>query len=72
MQYDNPAGAAMLGVARPLPKDVPLWDETRLLGRTLGAVLRAETGEAGFARVEDTRRTAVRFHRAAVDEAAGV
>ncbi|HEY5367283.1 MAG TPA: phosphoenolpyruvate carboxylase [Casimicrobiaceae bacterium] len=72
MQYDNPAGAAMLGVARPLPKDVPLWDETRLLGRTLGAVLRAETGEAGFARVEDIRRTAVRFHRAAADEAASV
>ncbi len=58
-----------LGDSRPLPKDLPLWEETRLLGRTLGAVLRAETGDAGFERVEDIRRTAVRFHKATGSDA---
>jgi phosphoenolpyruvate carboxylase len=61
-----------LATERPDPKDLPLWDDTRLLGRTLGAVLRAQTGDAGYARVEAIRQTAVRFHRAAPDEAAAV
>jgi phosphoenolpyruvate carboxylase len=54
---------------RPDPKDVPLWEDTRLLGRTLGAVLRARTGDTGYARVEAIRQTAVRFHRASPAEA---
>src|SRR6185437_14746844 len=44
----------------------------RLLGRTLGTVLRAETGDAGFARVEAIRQTAVRFHRASPQQAAAI
>ena len=50
-------------------KDLPLKEDTRLLGRTLGDVLRAQTGEAGFARIEAIRQTAIRFRRASADEA---
>ena len=64
--------ATSLGEAQPRPEDVPLWEETRLLGRTLGSVLRAETGEAGFARVESIRQAAVRFRRASADEAPAI
>jgi phosphoenolpyruvate carboxylase len=60
------------GDARSPDKDLPLWEETRLLGRTLGTVLRAETGDAGFARVEAIRQTAVRFHRASPQQAAAI
>ena len=45
-------------------KDLPLREDTRLLGRLLGDVLRAQTGEAGFARIEAIRQTAIRFRRA--------
>ena len=45
-------------------KDLPLKEDTRLLGRLLGDVLRAQTGPAGFARVEAIRQTAIRFRRA--------
>jgi phosphoenolpyruvate carboxylase len=51
-------------------KDLPLREDTRLLGRVLGDVLRAQTGEAGFARIEAVRQTAIRFRRAGPDEAA--
>ena len=51
-------------------KDRPLKEDTRLLGRVLGDVLRAQTGEAGFARVEAIRQTAIRFRRAAGGDAA--
>jgi phosphoenolpyruvate carboxylase len=50
-------------------KDLPLKEDTRLLGRVLGDVLRAQTGEAGFARVEAIRQTAIRFRRATSSEA---
>ena len=40
-------------------------EDTRLLGRLLGDVLRAQTGEEGFARIEAIRQTAIRFRRAA-------
>ena len=56
----------------PSDPDLPLKDDTRLLGRLLGDVLRAQTGEAAFERVESIRQTAIRFHRAAADEAPGV
>ena len=52
-------------------KDLPLREDTRLLGRLLGDVLRAQTGEDGYGRVEVIRQAAVRFHRAASDEARG-
>jgi len=45
-------------------KDLPLKEDTRLLGRLLGDVLRTQTGEAGFARIEAIRQTAIRFRRA--------
>ena len=53
-------------------KDLPLREDTRLLGRLLGDVLRAQTGEAGYARIEAIRQTAVRFRRAGEDDAPGV
>ncbi|MEO8849567.1 MAG: phosphoenolpyruvate carboxylase, partial [Casimicrobiaceae bacterium] len=66
---DEKTSFSTLGDDRPSTKDLPLWEQTRLLGRTLGAVLRAETGDAAFARVEDIRRTAVRFRKAAGNDA---
>jgi phosphoenolpyruvate carboxylase len=51
-------------------KDLPLKEDTRLLGRVLGDVLRAQTGEEGFARIEAIRQTAIRLRRAAPGEAA--
>ena len=51
-------------------KDLPLKQDTRLLGRVLGEVLRAQTGEEGFARIESIRQTAVNLRRAAPGEAA--
>jgi phosphoenolpyruvate carboxylase len=50
-------------------KDLPLKEDTRLLGRLLGDVLRAQTGQSGFARVEAIRQTAIRFRRAGPAEA---
>src|SRR5205814_2166369 len=50
-------------------KDLPLKEDTRLLGRVLGDVVRAQTGAAGFERVEAIRQTAIRFRRAGSDEA---
>src|SRR6266513_6004838 len=49
----------------PADKDLPLKEDTRLLGRILGDVLRAQTGEEGFARIEAIRQTAIRLRRAA-------
>ncbi len=48
-------------------KDLPLREDTRLLGRLLGEVLRAQTGEAGFERIERIRQTAIRFRRVDYD-----
>ncbi len=53
-------------------KDLPLREDTRLLGRILGDVLRAQTGEEGFARIEAIRQTAIRFRRAGAEDASGV
>ncbi len=44
-------------------KDRPLRDDTRLLGRLLGDVLRDQEGEAVFSAVEHVRQAAVRFNR---------
>ena len=72
MPDESTPATPSLGEAQPRPEDVPLWEETRLLGRTLGSVLRAETGEAGFTRVEAIRQAAVRFRRASPDEAPAI
>jgi phosphoenolpyruvate carboxylase len=53
----------------PSDKDLPLKEDIRLLGRVLGDVLRGQTGEDGFTRVEAIRQTAIRFRRAGRDEA---
>src|SRR5437660_863095 len=53
----------------PIDKDLPLKEDTRLLGRVLGDVLRAQTGEGAFARIEAIRQMAIRFRRARPDEA---
>jgi len=44
-------------------KDLPLWEDIRLLGRILGDTIRAQEGEEAFGLVEAIRRTALRFHR---------
>jgi phosphoenolpyruvate carboxylase len=49
--------------AEAVDKDLPLKEDTRLLGRMLGDVLRAQLGEAGFDRIEAIRQTAIRFRR---------
>jgi phosphoenolpyruvate carboxylase len=49
--------------------DIFLIEDTRLLGRVLGDVLRAQTGEDGFARIEAIRQTAIRLRRAAPADA---
>jgi phosphoenolpyruvate carboxylase len=56
----------------PTDKDLPLKEDTRLLGRLLGDVLRAQTGEEGFARVEAIRQTAIRLRRAGAGDAAAI
>ncbi len=53
-------------------RDLPLKEDTRLLGRLLGDVLREQTGAAGYARVEAIRQTAIRFRRADAAEAVTV
>src|SRR5438552_8113724 len=53
----------------PIDKDLPLKEDTRLLGRVLGDVLRAQTGEGGFVRIEAIRQTAIQFRHARPDEA---
>ena len=53
-----------MNAPNPADKDLPLKEDTRLLGRVLGEVLRAQTGEDGYARTEAIRQTAIRFRRA--------
>jgi phosphoenolpyruvate carboxylase len=48
-------------------KDLPLKEDIRLLGRVLGDVLRAQTGDAGYARIETIRQAAIRFRRSTGD-----
>jgi len=45
------------------PKDVPLREDIRFLGALLGDTIRAQEGDAIFARIERIRRTALAFHR---------
>jgi phosphoenolpyruvate carboxylase len=52
-------------------KDLPLREDTRLLGRILGDTIRAQEGEAFFDTVEYLRQTSVRFHRDAEAAARG-
>ena len=52
-----------------IDKDLPVKEDTRLLGRVLGDVLRAQIGEAGYERIEAIRQTAIRFRRAAGNDA---
>ncbi|MBL8309432.1 MAG: phosphoenolpyruvate carboxylase [Burkholderiales bacterium] len=44
-------------------KDAPLKADTRLLGRLLGEVIRAQRGEQTFSKIETIRQESVRFHR---------
>ena len=44
-------------------KDAPLKADTRLLGRLLGDVIRAQRGDTTFDKVESIRQESVRFHR---------
>jgi phosphoenolpyruvate carboxylase len=53
-------------------KDLPLREDTRLLGRLLGDVIRDQTGDSGYARIEAIRQTAIRFRRAGHDQAPAV
>ena len=53
-------------------KDLPLKEDTRLLGRLLGDVLRAQTGENGYARIESIRQTAIGLRRASADDAPSI
>ena len=53
-------------------KDLPLKEDTRLLGRLLGDVLRAQTGEEGFARIESIRQTAISLRRASQSDTADI
>ena len=53
-------------------KDLPLKEDTRLLGRLLGDVLRAQTGESGYARIESIRQTAIGLRRASPDDAPSI
>ena len=69
---DDASPVAESAPANAALKDLPLREDTRLLGRLLGDVLRAQTGEDGYARIEAVRQTAIRFRRAAPAEAAGV
>ena len=66
---DDATRQATDSTAAAADKDRPLRDDTRLLGRVLGDVLRAQTGERGFERIEAIRQTAIRFRRAGGDEA---
>jgi phosphoenolpyruvate carboxylase len=50
-------------------KDLPLKEDIRLLGRVLGDVLRQQTGDAGFARIETIRQTAIQFRRSTGEDA---
>ena len=50
-------------------KDLPVREDTRLLGRVLGDVLRAQLGDDGFERIEAVRQTAIGFRRATGAEA---
>ncbi len=50
-------------------RDLPLRDDTRLLGRYLGDVVRTCVGEDVYARVEAVRQTAIRFRRADAETA---
>ncbi len=53
-------------------KDLPLKEDTRLLGRLLGDVLRAQSGDEGFDRIEAIRQTAIRLRRASTEDAGAI
>ena len=50
-------------------KDLPQKEDTRLLGRVLGDVLRAQIGVGGYERIEAIRQTAIAFRRACGSDA---
>ncbi len=70
MADELPANSSSSASGTSPAKDLPLREDTRLLGRLLGDVLRAQSGEEGFARIEAVRQTAIRFRRAEPEEAA--
>ncbi|GAA5162838.1 phosphoenolpyruvate carboxylase [Viridibacterium curvum] len=44
-------------------KDIPLREDTRLLGRILGDTVRSQEGDSVFELIEKIRQTSIRFHR---------
>ena len=63
LQPFRPSPPHPMNAPNPVDKDLPLKEDTRLLGRVLGEVLRAQTGADGYARIEAIRQTAIRFRR---------
>ncbi|MFO1302725.1 MAG: phosphoenolpyruvate carboxylase [Burkholderiales bacterium] len=64
--------AACIQVNDSIDPDLPLRDDTRLLGRYLGDVVRTSNGDTVFASVEQIRQTAIRFRRADAQSAGAV
>ncbi|MEO8536307.1 MAG: phosphoenolpyruvate carboxylase, partial [Betaproteobacteria bacterium] len=58
-----------VNAAVPVDNELPVKEDTRLLGRVLGDDLRAQLGDEGYERVESIRQTAIGFRRATGDEA---
>ncbi len=55
--------ATTTAVARDTQNELPLIEDIRLLGRTLGEVIREQEGSAAFALIEQIRRLSVAFRR---------
>ena len=68
MPEPNPKSQAADRKDQP-PTHTSLREDTRMLGRLLGDVLREQTGDEGYARIERIRQGAVAFRRAAAGEA---
>ena len=68
-EHANQRKVVAMNAPDVIDKDLPVKEDTRLLGRVLGHVLRAQIGEAGYERIEAIRQTAIRFRRAAGNDA---
>src|SRR6185369_10303271 len=70
--YNRRFDSRIAAMDTAVDKDLPLKEDTRLLGRLLGDVLRAQTGESGYARIESIRQTAIGLRRASADDAPSI
>jgi phosphoenolpyruvate carboxylase len=59
----DPVSVSLISPDVTPPRDFPLRDDIRLLGRLLGDTIREQEGEAVFEIVERIRQTSIRFHR---------